>query len=292
LKKTSSMPKLLKYTKQVYDTISCNYKKHQLNEEHPETCSTCMENAIESPEHVIYCSSPSRKCVRNHLLSSIDAWVDHTQMNAPTQAHIRKLSQILRAQRYDITRRGIWTGRPHNEIISRSQQYVKQTIAHQEQSVSLNRKVIVTFHTKLIKAAHLLWRLRCFEVNATSIQQHRLTEIRNANGILEYMRDSQQPTGKCIQRHTLKAYYKKDLKETHKHKRYRQEVNSQMSLSENQIRTPTRRKRCITEITSTQSSIKSFFSSLYSQDSSQQNTPPSEITSLKRKSNSFIDDDK
>ncbi len=129
-------------------------------------------------------------------------------------------------------------------------------------------------------------------MNGTSSQQQKLNELKNANEILEYMRDSQQITGKCLHRHTLKDYYKKNLKDAHKHKRCRRDENSQTSLSENQLRTPARRKRCIEEITSTQSSIKSFFSSLYSQDSPPRINPPPEITSLKRKFDSFIDDDK
>ncbi len=244
----------LKYTKQVYDTFPCNYKLHQINEEHPETCSTCTANTIETPEHVLYCPSSTRKCVRNHLLSSIDAWIDNTRMNAHTLTHLRKLSQILRAQQYDIPRRGIWTGRPHIEIVSRCQKYVKLTLQNQDSSISLNRKVIVTFHTKLIKASQLLWRLRCFEVNATNSQQQKLNELRNANDVLEYMRESQQTTGKCQHKYTLKDYYKRKLKEVQKHKRRRREGNS---ISD-QLRTPTRRKRCIEEISSTQSSINPF----------------------------------
>jgi hypothetical protein len=195
-KKTSSVPKLLKYTKQVYDTIPCNYKMHQLKGEHPDPCSTCTAKEIETPEHVLYCSSSSRKSVRTHILSSIDAWIDNTRMTAHTQAHLRQLSQILKAQRYDINRRGIWTGRPHNEILTRSQNYVKLTLQNQGNNISLNRKVIVAFHIKLIKASQLLWRLRCFEVNTTSSQQQKLNELTNANEILDYMRESQEINGK------------------------------------------------------------------------------------------------
>jgi hypothetical protein len=289
LRKISSMPKLLKYTKQVYDTFPCNYKVHKLNEEHSETCSTCTADVIETPEHVLYCPTSTRKCVRNHLLSSIDAWIENTRMNAHTQTHLRKLSQILRAQQYDIPRRGIWTGRPHIEIVSRCQKYVK--LNFQNQDISLNCKVIVTFHTKLIKASHLFWRLRCFEVNATKSQQQKLNKLRNANDVLEYMRDSQQITGKCQHKYTLKDYYKKTLKGTQKHKRCRREGNPQTPLSANQLCTPTRRKRCIEEISSTQSSIKSFFSSIRSQNSTPQNIHQPDITYLKRKFDSFIDDD-